>query len=220
MTNDFEAMHDYLSALELDLKAEAGASGDPQRRTLAWRRPAIAIAFAAMLVIPALVISGSVGHDTTAYGKPVILHTPAAEIPKPLKQGLALQLAAGPDATLTDARAIPAFGGTAYLLSGDGAWCLSAPDPEATTPDVENSVSCTHTAEFFRIGISLVVGNHYIAAIPQGVENPTLTHADGTTESLRPNHQGVVMVDTLTTGDTVSLHGTDGQTRIDRPARR
>lgn len=119
------------------------------------------------------------------------------------------------DATLTQARAIPAFGGTAYLLSGDDAWCLSAADPQAKRPDAERAVSCTRTNEFLHIGISLVVGNHYIAAIPQGVDNPTLMHADGTTESLEPNDQGIVTVDALAPGEKVTLHGTNGQNRTD-----
>jgi len=217
MTKDYEAMPDYLNALEVELRAKASTetSAAPAHRQLIWRRPLIAVAAAAAIAIPVVVIAGSVGHEQAAYGQPAILDTPATGIPQPLKHGLALELAAGPDATLTQARPIPAFGDTAYLLSGDDAWCLSAPDPQAKRPDTERAVTCTRTNAFMRIGISLVAGNHYIAAIPHGVDNPTLTHADGTTETLAPNDQGVVTVDTLAPGDKVTLHGTDGQTTTD-----
>lgn len=218
MTNDFQVMNDYLSALELDLKNQAALTATSRRRAPRLGRPMIALAFSAVVVSAVLVISGSAGREVPAYGKPAILNTPASDIPEPLRQGLALQLAPGPNATLTEARAVPAFGGTAYLLSGNDTWCLSAPDAESMTPDAEPGVTCTHTSEFFRIGISLVVGDHYIAAIPQGVENPTLTHADDTKVELRPNQQGVVVVEKLAPGDTVSLHGTGGQIRTDRPA--
>jgi hypothetical protein len=220
MTDHFEAMHDYLTTLELELKAQATQPAPGRRDALSWRRPAIAIGIVSMLVIPGLVLAGSIGREAPAYGKPPILKTPAVDIPQPLKQGLALQLAAGPNSTLTEARPIPAFGGTAYLLSGNDAWCLSAPDPEADHPQAETGVACTRTKEFFRIGISLVLGNHYIAAIPDGVRDPTLTRADGTTETLHPNEQGVVVVDALSAGDTVSLHGADGTSRTDRSASR
>jgi hypothetical protein len=216
MTNDFEAMHDYLGALELELKAKAAHTETRWVRTPQWRRPLVAIVAVSALVIPVIAILASVGGQTEpAYGRPLILKTAAIEIPAPLKDGLALQLAAGPNSALTQARPVTAFGGTAYLLSGENAWCLSAPDPDARRPDAERSVSCTHTKEFLRIGISLVLGNHYIAAIPAGVKNPTLTRADGSNQDLRPDRQGVVVVDALAAGDKVTLHGTDGQTRTD-----
>jgi hypothetical protein len=217
MTGDAEAMHDYLAALELRLKSEAVHAGAGRTRTLARRRPAIAVAIVFAVVLPAVLVVGSLGGQAPrAYGKPAILQTAPVAVPAALKGHLAFNLAAGPRSTPLEARPIPAFGGTAYLLSGKDAWCLSAPDPAAGEPDIERGVTCTRTSEFLKLGISLLVGNHYIAAIPQGVDDPTLRHADGSTETLHPDEQGVVVVDPLSAGDTVSLHGTDGHTRIDR----
>jgi hypothetical protein len=59
MTNDFEAMHDYLGALELELKAKAAHTETRWVRTPQWRRPLVAIVAVSALVIPVIAILAS-----------------------------------------------------------------------------------------------------------------------------------------------------------------
>lgn len=215
-SSDFEALPDFLRGLEDRLRAAAVPA--VPRRTLGrrWRRPVLAVPVASAAAIALAVIVGPFGGSTVpAYGKPAILQTPATAIPAPLRGGLAHEIAIGSGAALDEARAIPAFGDVAYLLSGGDAWCLSAPDPAANRQDVERGASCTHTDEFLRIGVALIVGDHYLAAVPRGVPDPTLTGADGRRETLSPNEQGVVAA-TLAAGDEVTRYDVDGARRTDR----
>lgn len=219
MTKDLETMPDYLSALERDLALRAEYSRSaPFRFAGGLKRPIVALA--ATLVFAAIGLAvAEIGSESPAYGQPRVLRIDAVDVPPPLRNGLALQLAAGWNATLTEARPIRAFGSTAYLLSGEDAWCLVAPDPDAARPSVEPVVSCVRTSEFMRIGVSVSAGTHYIAAIPQGVEPPTLTTSDGREMSLRPNQYGVVIVDGVRPGSTITLHPTNGKPRSDQPVR-
>lgn len=215
-SSNFDALPDFLGRLEHQL-ARAAAIQTPRRGALAsrWGRPILAAPVALAATVALAIILWPFGNSTpSAYGNPAILQTPATPVPAPLRGGLALEIAAGPDAALDEARAIPAFGSTTYLLSGDDAWCLSAPDPGADRPDVERGVTCTDTAEFLRIGVALIVGNRYIAAIPEGVRPPASTRGDGQRKELQPNKQGVVAV-SLAAGETVTRYDIDGGTRTD-----
>lgn len=77
-------------------------------------------------------------------------------------------------------------------------------------------MTCAPAREFARIGMALTVGRHYVAAIPQGVPNPVLQRADGTTKSLTPDEHGLVVVQTLAVGETVTRTDDQGHPQLDR----
>lgn len=217
MADDFEVMPDFLAALEAELRVRAVAAAAPEperprrrRRSLA----ALAAGLAALAILAAVLFTASVGPETAAYGKPAILREPATSVPVALKGGLDLKVAAGPDTDLTRARAIQAFGTVSYLLSGDGAWCLSVPDPGAASPTVDRVVNCARTKDFYNVGVHTVAPGCYLAVLPRGVRDPTVTHADGTTETLHPDALGVVRDAHVRPGDAFTLYAIDGTRRI------
>lgn len=215
MSNDFDAMSNFLSRLEQDLKDEAVNTGRRRATVPRTRRLAVALPVAVVgAIVLAVAIGPFAGNTPPAYGKPAILQTPPTTIPATLRGGLALEVAAGPNAALDEARPVEVFGSTAYLLSGDDAWCLSVPDPAAARPDIERGVSCVDTDEFMRFGIALIVGDRYVAAIPQGIDAPTLRGRDSNTRRLDLDAHGVVSA-RLATGDTVARYDIDGRTRHD-----
>lgn len=228
MNDDFDALNDHLVDLERDLKARAVAAPSLQSAGR-WRLPhaVLPVAGAAVarpLVAVPVVVAGAIafaviagvfaGNAPPAYGQPAILDTPAMEVPPQMRGGLALELAVGPGSTLDEARPFDTSAGTGYLLSGGDAWCLSAPDPDADRPASEPGVGCVRTAEFMRIGLAIVVGRHYVAAIPRGVDSPTVTSPDGTQRDLQPDEFGVVAT-TLEPGDSVTRYDIDGRKRTD-----
>ncbi len=213
MTNEFDAMDDYLGDLERHLRAQAVAPAPSRcRRRLAL--PALVVPVAAAgAVLVALLVGAFGGNTPSAHGRPVILDTPTVDVPVSMRGGLALQLAAGRGKRLDDARPIAALGDDGYLLSGDDAWCLAIPDPAIGRPDAQPGVGCTDTREFMQTGIALVVRRRYVAVVAQGVPHPIVTRADGQRRELHPDSQGVVVA-TLARGESVTRYGVSGQSRV------
>jgi hypothetical protein len=211
MAENFEVMPDYLGALELELRAHALPVVTERGHRLRWRRPVFVTAVAVLALVPMLLIADTIRDQTPAYGRPAILAAPPVPVPASIRNGFALKKKAGPGTSLDRARPFRAFGDIAYLLDGDGVWCVSVPDPTAREPEVERGIACTRTRDFFRVGIQVVVRRSYVAVIPQGVKDPMLIHANGTRQSLQPNAQGVVTVAPIAPGDSFVLYGIDGQ---------
>jgi hypothetical protein len=235
MTN-FSVMPDFLARLEVELRAAAARPPSTSRRRPVGRL-AIALTLTAAITTTFVLALGPGGHPATrAFAGPLILREPTVGIPKRFRTlgpgALYAQrvnevgeqaardefrvLRKSRDRIPTQsARQIPAFGGTAYLLGAPGVWCLVAPDPAALRPDVEVGVTCVPAREFARIGMALMVGRHYVAALPQGVPDPLLQRADGTKTTLKPDEHGLVVVDTLSSGETVIRIDDQGHTLAD-----
>lgn len=237
--SDFPVMPDRLAALERDLRAAAG-NGKQASRRRAPRRIGLAVAVAAALAA-ALVLTLSPGgrRPSSADAEPLVLRAPTVAIPRryrtlgfgalyaqqvnevgrrPAAADLRALARSGRRIRTTSARSIEAFGGTAYLLGAPGVWCLVAPDPEARFPSVETGTTCAPARDFRRIGISLMVGRRYVAAVPQGVPDPVLVRADGARQTLRPDEHGLVVVEALGERESVIRTDARGRTRADGPA--
>lgn len=224
-----ELMPDFVEALEQRLRNEAAApnrANQPSSKPRGARHwiPRIAIPAAGSLALAGVIlaISASNDHQTqTAFGKPLILQTSpvdAAKVMQEVQGGMSVMLRLGKGALLTAARPVTAFGGTAYVLTGDRGWCLTAPDPAVgdpagADPARRGAVTCARTDDVYKYGIALGVGNNAIAAIPQGVQDPRLTAPDGATRDLAPSGQGVVVADNVQDGSVLTLYGPDGTTR-------
>lgn len=148
-----------------------------------------------------------------AYGKPPALLSATSLVVGANTRVRDAAASAPTTEQLDRAWSVPAFGGTAYLLHGDATWCLSAPDPASDHPNVERGYSCSDSAEFGRIGISLTIGSNYIAVVREGVRAPTLQTPDGEMREIRPSHLGVVILPNLADGSIVTLRGPAGHDR-------
>ncbi|HEX4364651.1 MAG TPA: hypothetical protein VHZ75_08885 [Solirubrobacteraceae bacterium] len=230
-------MPDFLAALEHELRAAATPAAPATRRRPA-RRLVIAAAVVMLIATSFMLATGPGGRDATqAFAGPPILREPTVAVPERLRtlgagalymqrldnvaepassKDLQALLASGRRIPTETARQIPAFGGTAYLLGAPGVWCLTAPDPATRHPDIEVGETCVPAREFTRIGMAMTIGRHYVAAIPQGVPDPVLTRADGASTTLRPDRHGLVVIDTLAAGDTVTRSDAQGLTSVDR----
>jgi hypothetical protein len=213
-----QVMPDFVDALEQRLRHRSTAPRSQKRRTRRWfpRRgmtTTLAIGGACVAIVAALAVSER--QDARVYGKPLILQTAAVEVPSiidELQNGASVRAVLGPNARLTDARPVKAFGDTAYVVTGDAGWCLVVPDP-AIAPNGDarsgRGVTCSRLADVYRYGISLIVGHNALAAVPQGVPNPTVTSKDGTVRALEPTDQGVVVVENIPSGSVFTLYDKD-----------
>ncbi len=217
-------MPDFADALERRLSEMATATGRGPRLRASVRPRRLAVASLACAALAAAIVATTTGHRDgieSAYGKPLILVTAPVDATKVLDEiqnGLTLRLALGADATLTAARPVPAFGGTAYVMTGEAGWCLTAPDPAMPSPATADparsgAVTCAKTADVYRYGIALGVGNNVIAAIPDGAKQPTVSSPDGSTRTLEPTSQGVVSAAELPARSALNLYASDGTTR-------
>jgi hypothetical protein len=116
---------------------------------------------------------------------------------------------------MTAARPVKAFGSTAYVVTGDAGWCLVVPDTsiDAIGDSRSRGVTCGRRADVYRYGISLIVGRNALAAVPQGVPDPTVTSKDGTVRELKPTAQGVVVVEDIPSGSVLTLYAKDHSQR-------
>lgn len=236
---EFPVMPDWLAALEDELRAAALrpdlAPRAPRRRRA--RRVGLAAALVAGLAATLVLTTGPDGHRTgPALARPLILKEATVAIPTQFRTlgagalyaqrinavgepaarvDLPALMRSGRRVRVQSARQVPAFGGTAYLLGAPGVWCLTAPDPATLNPDIEVGVTCAPARDFARIGMALTVGSHYVAAIPQGVPNPVLQRADGTSKTLEPDEHGLVVVDSLGKAESVTRSDARGHTRVD-----
>jgi hypothetical protein len=216
------AMPDFVDALEQRLREQAGGG----RSAVASRRRArpritLALVAAGSCAVVALVVgvaTSSHHEDRRADRRPrderpLILRTDAQNVLDEVQSGTSVRLVLGPEARLTGARPVRAFGGTAYVLTGDRGWCLTAPD-DALDPTADparrGGLTCQKIATVYRFGIPLIVGHNAIAAIPQGVPAPTVTAPDGTIRRLRPSAQGIVLVEHGRPGSVLTLYARDG----------
>jgi hypothetical protein len=222
-------MPDFVDALEGRLRQEASAGVPARRPRRARPRITVALAVVSSVALVALVVaiatSSSRDADRRADHRPRLDATPlilrtattdAQRIIDEVQSGMSVRLVLGPDARLTAARPVPAFGGTAYVLTGHQGWCLTAPDDALDPtgdPARRGGLTCQKLATVYRFGIPLAVGHNAIAAIPQGVAAPTLTTPDGTVRRLTPSAQGIVLVDHGPRGSVLTLYARDGATR-------
>lgn len=221
-----DPMPDFTAALEQRLRETAQQQALPHsskqaRGSRRWRI-ALPAATAIGLTAAALVVLASNGTSTSAaYGKPRILLAEPVSAPQvvaQLQEGMSVKLALGAEATLQEARSVPAFGGTAYVVTGDAGWCLAAPDP--AMPDVASAnparsgvVTCARTADVYRYGLYLGVGNNFIVALPDNAKPPTLRSPRGQARPLEPDEHGVVIGENVESGSTLTVYGPDDSTR-------
>jgi hypothetical protein len=216
-------MPDFTDALEEQLRVRAqvpcgaGDVASPARRRMRRRHTPVAVAAlscAALLVAVFAIVASDEDHTPAAYGRPLILRehpTDAPEVIKRLQNGMSARLVLGTDARLTTARAIEAFGSTAYVVTGPSGWCLAAPDPKLSGDALRTGgVTCARTRQVHRYGIALAVGGNVIAALPDNAKPPTLTTPDGSLQTLRPSDLGVVTAAVVKSGSVFTLYGEDG----------
>ncbi|WP_210491376.1 hypothetical protein [Patulibacter sp. SYSU D01012] len=241
MTRHAGTMPDFVEALETQLRGLAAAptasaadaaapdvapAATPAARASVarrsgrargWGRPArrrLALGFAVAVVAgtAGVVVPGLGGDTEPAYGRPRILEAPIVDATRALERGMSVRTVLGAGARLDRARAVPVPGGDAYLVGGDRGWCLSVPDAAAPDPKASRGVTCVRADEFDRVGISGMLGQLLVAAIPQGVPAPTLQRRSGAVVPLHPSRYGVVVV-RVPRGGSVTLYATDGTTR-------
>lgn len=220
MNNERAAMPDFAEILERDLRTEATRlAGTSPRRSLL--RPRAALAGGLMVgAVAAAVFGASLwSGPAPAYAGPLIVTATAVDAPhvaREMERGLTAQYMFGPDVHFDQVREIDTPGGRAYVAGGAHGWCISVPDAASPNPARERGVACAKQADFERIGLSVSVGGQYVAAIAQGVREPTLRRAgQQQSESLHPSRFGVVSLG-VKTGDTVTLYDTTGRARADR----
>jgi hypothetical protein len=216
------AMPDFVDALEQQLRDIATAGRAQRHSARRWpARHGVTIALAVSGALVAMLVAFALPNrrDTRVDGKPLILQTAAVVAPSiiaELQKGVSVRAVLGPDAHLTEARPVKAFGSFAYVVTGDLGWCLVVPDPAiAASADYRSrtGVTCSKLADVYRYGISLVVGHDALAAVPQGVPHPTVTSKDGVVRELKPTEQGVVVVEDIPSGSVFTLYAKDRSQR-------
>lgn len=211
-------MPDLVDAVERRLREHA-----VRRQKARSRTPPLALAAALGAAVACLVVAlaartGDRGPSTPALGAgpPLILRTAAVSAPaiiRQLERGGSVAAVLGAGARLDEARPVRAFGNTGYVLSGPRGLCLTLPDPSLPTRgDAYRSsgVTCRRTADVYRTGMILAVGQRVLAVVPRGARNPTLTSRNGQTKELRPTEQGVVAVEDGPAGWLFTVYGRDG----------
>lgn len=225
MSTTHRPMPDFADALERHLRdAAAGTSRSApvrQRRRAPriLRRPLAAagsFAVVAVVVVAALLFSGSGTNTPQAFGEPLLLRTPLVTLPDFARPGGSAAFVLGPGSErITKGHRFATKGGDAYLYGNAAGWCLTIPDPTSSRPEVERGVSCVRMRDFERFGIAAGLANEregtYVAAIPQGVRPPELTLGGGRPRPLVPSDIGVVVLD---------AEGPSTVTRFDREGRR
>lgn len=222
MTNDL--MPDFSDSLDSRLRQVAEVTAEEDRAAVAGPRRVLRLAAPALVAAAVLLaVAIGTGNDGTppAYGEPLILKAPTVandEIVRQLQQGVSVRMTLGDGARLHTARAIPAFGGTAYLVTGDVGWCISAPDPALLDvgtgdPAREGAVTCSRLADIYRYGLYIGVGSNALVALPANATPPVLETSDGRTRELTPNDQGVVVIERAPADSVLTLFGPDGSTR-------
>jgi len=218
-------MPDFTGALERHLRQSASApAASPAREVVAQRRrrtPRFALAGFGCAAAAAAVVVALAGGDTgpaPAYGRPPVLRTPiaanAAEVLANLNAGQVVNGIFSPNGRMTEVRAVPAFGGTAYFATGAEGWCLkmlSPPAQQTADPLNTGSVTCRQLKDVYAYGIALADDGNIIAAVPENATHPTLTAQDGTSQTLTPSSQGVVTAQ-ASTDSVLKLYGADGST--------
>lgn len=202
--------------LAVDLRVAVGREGPPNpfRRAVSARRRGRMLGTAAIgaAAAAAVVLVTLPSAPPTAQASTPLIETAPSAVPSGPREALREEL--GSAADLDRAWGTPAFGGTAYLVRRENAWCLSAPDPLTARPDVERGSTCTDAATFDRFGISLTIGANYIAVLPEGVRDPTVEHRR-TTGSIRPSAHGVVVLERLRDPTTITRYDAAGRRRRD-----
>lgn len=209
-------MPDAVNALEQRLRHEATAGRAPEPDRRLWpRRAALVIPFVVVGALLLVFLLSPTSPQGVRDEAPLILQTAAVRVPSvidDLQRGATVPAVLGPNARLTDARPVHALGSTAYVVTGDEGWCLVVPDPALTSASdhrTATGVTCSRLAHVERYGISMIVGHNALAAIPQGVPNPTVTFRDGALRELKPTDQGVVAVDDLPSGSVFTIYAKD-----------
>lgn len=199
-----------------------GESRRIERQRQVRRKLAAGIsAVTALAICAMLAISSITGDSNVAYGSLQLFEGPTVDATKELNGGLTVSSVLGPKAHLDRAYVIPFFGYRAYVVQGGQGWCLIAPDPQSPNPDRERGVTCTPTRNLQEFGISLRVGDHYLAAIPKGVKNPTLRRKGSAEAVALPlDNRGVVKAKDLKNGDVITLFNRHGDSRRDRVTER
>lgn len=244
MSTTERPMPDFADALERHLRAAAEAAlasstgpagarlrgrtdGRPRLlgRPGSLRRPFAAVgslALVALVVVLVLTVGGSGPGTSRAFGAPLVLRTPLVTLPEGSRPGSLALMLIGPDsARITRGHRISTPAGPAFLYGDERGRCLTAPDPASSRPEVERGVTCTAGADFRRVGIAGWLEGRgrasYIAVVPQGVRNPTVSYSGGPPQELVPSDIGVVVVRT-TEPAVVTRYDVDGRARRDELA--
>lgn len=219
MSTRAPVMPDFTDALERDLRTEAANLAAAASLRRSRRRRATLAAGLAIAAGTVAVVVSSLGSSTEpAYAGPLIVKAPQVDAPQVARQmerGLMAQTTLGGDVHFDQVREIATDAGPAYLVGGTKGWCLTVPDAASPNPSQERGVTCATPAQFNRIGLSLSVGGRYVAALPQGVRNPTLKRTSMSTTELTPSKYGVVSL-AVRPGDVVTMYSTSGTPRADR----
>ncbi|MDO9410734.1 MAG: hypothetical protein Q7T67_20135, partial [Patulibacter sp.] len=199
----------------------ATGRGGARRRPLAavGSLGVVAVVLAVVLV---LALGGSGPGSTPAFGAPLVLRTPLVELPEGSRPGSSAEIFIGPDSTrITRGNRIPTPAGPAFLYGDERGRCLTAPVPGVPRPQFERGVTCVSGADFRRTGIAGWIGGEdrasYIAAVPQGVRNPTVSYSGGPPRELVPSDIGVITVQT-TEPTVVTRYDVDGRPMRDELA--
>jgi len=210
-------MPDVVDQIEQRLRQEARR---PKARS--WTPPlAVTAALGAAVACLVLVLAVR-GEDRGPRSRPVeagsllILRTAAVSAPEVIQQlerGGTVRAVLGAGAQLDQARPVPAFGNTAYVVSGPRGWCLTLPDASLATSGSayqSSGVTCRRTADVYRTGMVLAVGQRVLAVVPEGTRSPTLASRSGQVRELKPSDQGVVAIEDGPPGWLFTAYGKDG----------
>lgn len=242
-TTHHRPMPDFADALERHLRqaaAEAAlavpaVAGPAASRRRAVRGPvggflrrplavAGSLAVVVAIVVAVLLFSSSGTNTPRAFGAPLVLRTPLIVLPEIAKPGGSAELILGPGASkITQGHAVPTPYGTAYVYGDDRGQCINAAGPGAPDPRDARGVTCVTGEQFRSSGIVLWVGTDdaalFIAALPQGVRNPTVSYSGGPEQELRPSDIGVVTVSASEPAvvTTYDVEGHARRTKIAQP---
>jgi hypothetical protein len=210
-------MPHFVDALEGRLRAEAIKRGATKRSLSgiagpSWRPVLLAAALVAAAATAIALVPLTGTSERALANSIALLRTPALEIDRDTHMR---EIASGLSSELDRAWSAPAFGGTAYLMSGDGIWCLSAPDAATKQPDLERGSTCTDDSTFARLGLSLTIGNDYVAVLPDAAPPPSLRGPDGAQRRLSRSQRGVVVLQNVPPGSSITLYDDKGGSRTD-----
>ncbi|CAB4901109.1 unannotated protein [freshwater metagenome] len=242
MSTTERPMPDFADALERHLRAAAQATvvrptapaavhgrrraHDGRPRVLAGRRglrrpfaAAGSLALVALVLVLVLALGGSGPGTSRAFGAPLVLRTPLVPLPEGSRPGISAEIFIGPDSgRITKGHRISTAAGPAFLYGDERGRCLTAPVPGVPRPEVNRGVTCVRGASFRRSGIAGWIGDEdratYIAAVPQGVRNPTVSYSGGPPRELVPSDIGVIVVRT-TEPAVVTRYDVDGRATRD-----
>ena len=206
-------MPNFTDALNERLRKEAVRSARRSRRTQAG-----AAALVTVLAATGVLLS-TTGFWTTGQTSLARAAEPLTALAPTVSGEVRLRDVAatlGDGAVLERGWSVPALKGSVFLAHNNARWCLSVPDPATSQPDVERGQSCKSTAAYRDRGLSLTIGNRFVAVLPDGIPDPTVTKPMGAPTSLTRIDRGLVLSPPLQEGSVIERVTAAGKTVTDR----